>query len=219
MLNNLYDFLKNAMYWIPALIIAMSFHEYAHGKVASMLGDPTPEQHGRLTLNPIKHVDPVGLLMLVVVRFGWAKPVPVNPLYFRGDRRRGMLMVAAAGPTTNFILALVAGIGRALCFLLLYRGLEFAIHLVIFFEYLLMYNIFLGVFNLLPVPPLDGSKILFSILPPKYSQVMYTLEQYGFLILMLLLLTGLHQYFLIPIARYLMIVVSNFSMQLIMPFL
>lgn len=219
MLNNLSSFLREAIYWIPALIIAMSFHEYAHGKVASMLGDPTPEQHGRLTLNPIKHVDPVGLLMLIVVRFGWAKPVPVNPLYFRGDRRRGMLKVSVAGPATNFILALVAGIGSALCILLLYRGMEFAIHLALFFEYLLMYNVYLGVFNLLPVPPLDGSKILFSILPPKYSQVMYTLEQYGFLILMLILVTGLHQYFLTPIAGTLMNGVRFISSSLIMPFL
>lgn len=217
MLSNLF---KDAIYWIPALIIAMSFHEYAHGKVASMLGDPTPEQHGRLTLNPIKHVDPVGLLMLVVVRFGWAKPVPVNPLYFRGDRRRGMLMVAVAGPATNFILALVAGIGYTIFFSLgFFRGMEYAVHLWRFFNYLLMYNIFLGVFNLLPVPPLDGSKILFSILPPKYSQVMYTLEQYGFLILMLLFLTGLHRYFLIPIAEALTKGVLYISSYLIMPFL
>jgi len=208
-----------AVYWIPALIIAMSFHEYAHGKVASMLGDPTPKNHGRLTLNPIKHVDPIGLLMLIFVRFGWAKPVPVNPLYFRGDRRRGMLLVALAGPGTNFVLALLAGMGSLISLSLLLRGNGFAFHIFLFFEYLLMYNVFLGVFNLLPVPPLDGSKILFNILPSRYSRIMYQIEQYGFFILMILLFTGVHRFFLIPIADTLTNAIRIISNTLISPFL
>lgn len=215
MLNNVGDFIKDAVYWIPALIIALSFHEFAHGFVADRLGDPTPRQQGRLTLNPLKHVDPIGLLMLVLVRFGWAKPVQVNPLYFKGDRRMGMLKVALAGPVTNFILALVAGLGGGLSILLINRGAVFAIHLFWFFSYLLIYNIYFGVFNLLPIPPLDGSKILFNILPPKYTQFMYQIQRYGFLILMLFLFTGLHRYFLTPVASFLINAVWAISAALI----
>ncbi|MGI6364723.1 MAG: site-2 protease family protein [Bacillota bacterium] len=218
MLAELSSFMRHAIYWLPALVIAMSFHEYAHAKVASMLGDPTPEYHGRLTLNPLKHVDPVGLLMLVIVRFGWAKPVPVNPLYFKGNRRRGMLQVALAGPVTNFVLALVAGLGSAFSLLFMYRGNAFAGHIWLFFEYLLMFNIYLGIFNLLPVPPLDGSKILFNILPPRYTEFLYQIEQYGFLILMLLLLTGLHRVFLIPIADILELAIRFVSELAVLPF-
>lgn len=200
---NLSNFLNEAIYWVPALIIALSFHEYAHGKMADYLGDPTPRQHGRLTLNPIKHIDPVGLLMLMIVRFGWAKPVPVNPFYFRGDRRRGMILVAAAGPGTNFFLATLAGLGFYITFALSLTTPALSpvvTYLHQFFSWLLLYNVFLGVFNLLPVPPLDGSKILFNILPPRYSRIQFELERYGFLILMLMLITGAHRLFLEPVA-------------------
>lgn len=219
MLQNLNQFLAQAVYWIPALVIAFTFHEYAHGKVADMLGDPTPRNHGRLTLNPVSHVDPVGLLMLILVRFGWAKPVPVNPLHFRGDRRKGMLLVSLAGPGANFVIALFAGIGRAVSIIMLVQGNQIAHHFYTFFEYLLMYNVFLGVFNLLPVPPLDGSKILFNILPPRYSSFMFQLEQYGFLILMLLLITGAHRFFLIPVANGIMMFITNVAAMLVAPFL
>lgn len=195
----LVSFLKDLIYWLPALIIAMSFHEYAHGKVADMLGDPTPRYAGRLTLNPLRHVDPLGLLMLIIVKFGWAKPVPVNPLYFKGDRRRGMLLVAMAGPAMNFFLALLAGIAWALGVAASLKW-SAAGHAVRFFEYLMLYNVYLGVFNLMPIPPLDGSKILFSILPPRYNKIMYKIEQYGFIILVLVLTTGLYNYFLTPVA-------------------
>lgn len=165
-----------------------------------MLGDPTPRYAGRLTLNPLRHVDPVGLLMLVIVKFGWAKPVPVNPLYFKGDRRRGMLLVAIAGPGMNFLLAVLAGVAWAIAAAI---SLKWAIaaHAGQFFWYLILYNVYLGVFNLLPIPPLDGSKILFNILPPRYSKFLYSIEQYGFLILIVVLATGLHQYFLTPVAN------------------
>lgn len=193
------DFLENIVYWLPALIVAMSFHEYAHGKMADLLGDPTPRYAGRLTLNPLRHVDPVGLLMLVLAKFGWAKPVPVNPLYFRGDRKWGMLLVAIAGPGMNFILAAVTSVAWPLTFVASFK-LPLLAYLLPFFFYLMLYNVYLGVFNLLPIPPLDGSKILFSLIPDRYLGFLYKIEQYGFLILFALLATGLHRYFLTPVA-------------------
>jgi Zn-dependent protease len=212
--------LQDAIYLVPALFIALSFHEFAHGKVADLLGDPTPRSHGRLTLNPIKHIDPIGLLMLMIVGFGWAKPVPVNPLYFRGDRRRGMLLVAMAGPGTNFVLAMLAGIGRTVALNMAIRGIGMSIpiHAFLFFEYLLMFNVFLGIFNLLPVPPLDGSKILFNILPSRYTHFMFQIERYGFMILLLILLTGAHRFFLLPAASAITGLITSLAVLLITPF-
>ena len=196
--------MKDALYMLPALIIALSFHEYAHGKVADMLGDPTPRYAGRLTLNPLRHIDPIGFLMLVIVKFGWAKPVPVNPLYFRGNRQRGMLLVALAGPAMNFLLAVVGTVLFALSYAVLARGFNAAEYFVNFLWYLVLYNVFLGVFNLMPIPPLDGSKVLFSLLPSRYYMYISQYEQYGILILVVLLATGLHNYFLTPIATLLL---------------
>ena len=195
------NILQDLLYWLPALIVAMSIHEYAHAKAADMLGDPTPGYAGRLTLNPLRHVDPVGLLMLVFVRFGWAKPVPVNPLYFKGDRRRGMLLVALAGPVANFLLATLTGAAFGLSLVISTLWFPVVFYINIFLSYLILYNVYLGVFNLLPIPPLDGSKILFSLLPPRYTQFMWWLEQYGFLILVFILITGLHRFFLLPVAE------------------
>jgi Zn-dependent protease len=198
-MNILQQIVRDLIYWVPALVIAMSFHEYAHARVADRLGDPTPRYAGRLTINPLKHVDPIGLLMLVIVRFGWAKPVPVNPLYFRGDRRQGMIEVSLAGPATNFVLAVLAGIAMAFAD---YWSQKWpgAVHILRFLDYLLIYNVFFGVFNLMPIPPLDGSKILFNLLPQRYYYIYLTLEQYGPFILILVLVTGLHHLFLTPIA-------------------
>ncbi|MTI94832.1 MAG: site-2 protease family protein [Firmicutes bacterium] len=219
MFNNLTSLLNDAIYLAPALLLTITFHEYAHGKVADMLGDPTPRANGRLTLNPITHIDPLGLIMLILVRFGWAKPVPVNPMYFRGDRRRGMLLVAVAGPLTNFFFAFVAGVGWTLAHPLFNLFGPASFHLWRFFDYFLIYNVFLGLFNLLPIPPLDGSKILASVLPPRYAYQFAQLEQYGFLILMLVLITRAHTFFLIPAANFLMSLVFTFSQYLVLPFL
>ncbi len=191
------SFLQEAVYRVPALLIAITFHEVAHGWVAYRLGDPTAKNHGRLTLNPIPHIDPIGALMLLLFRFGWAKPVPVNPMYFRGDRRRGMLMVALAGPVTNFILAfLVAALVSVVLNYMPITG--FSIFLLNFLLMLLIYNVFLGMFNLLPVPPLDGSKILSNLLPIRFSPIFAQLEQYGFFILILLIFTNTIRYLLLP---------------------
>lgn len=170
---------------LPAIIIGLTFHEFAHGWVANYLGDPTAKNEGRLTLNPLPHIDPVGFLMLLLFRFGWAKPVPVNPFYFRGDRARGMLLVSLAGPAANLVVAFVTAM-----------LLRLGVHNLIPFPYveILLYltikiNVVLAIFNLLPIPPLDGSKILASLFP-RQTGFIHGMETYGMVILLLLLLTG-----------------------------
>ncbi|NLC76583.1 MAG: site-2 protease family protein [Clostridia bacterium] len=182
---------------IPAILIAITFHEYAHGKVAALLGDPTPARHGRLTLNPMAHLDPLGTLMLLVARFGWAKPVPVNPFFFRGDRRRGMLLVGLAGPLMNLVLAYLAAFGLKLVVgqSLLWQN---------FFKELLFINLALAVFNLIPLPPLDGSKILANLLPAESAVSLMRLEAYGPIILLVLLATGLLSRIITPTVLFLL---------------
>lgn len=169
---------------IPAILVAITFHEYAHGKTAALLGDPTPESHGRLSLNPLKHLDFLGTLMLVAVGFGWAKPVQVNPYYFRGNRQKGMLYVALAGPLMNLVLAYLSAVAMRLF------G-HIHVLLYVFFSFLIWYNTMLAIFNLVPLPPLDGSKILAGLLPFRKSNFLNQLEVYGPIILLILLATGL----------------------------
>lgn len=182
---------------VPAILIAITFHEYAHGKTAALLGDPTPGHYGRLTLNPMAHLDPLGTLMLLVARFGWAKPVPVNPTFFRGNRRRGILLVSIAGPVMNLVLAYLAAFGLKLV-------LNGPPLWQSFFQELLFINLALAVFNLIPIPPLDGSKVLASLLPANYSGFFYQLEAYGPFILLLFLATGLLSRIIVPIVMTLL---------------
>ena len=178
--------------YLICILLALICHEVAHGLVASWLGDPTAKQLGRLTLNPMAHLDPVGFLMMLVVGFGWAKPVPVNPRRLRKPRR-DMALVSFAGPATNLLLALFAGLLLRLLmsfgifpFLLPGAGLRVNAPNVIsiMLEIFMLLNVGLALFNLIPLPPLDGSNILVSFLPPntaaRYLQVRrYT--QYIFL--------------------------------------
>ena len=174
---------------VIVLLIAFTIHELSHALTADYLGDPTPRYMGRITLNPLKHLDPIGTIMLIVAGFGWAKPVMVNTLNLRGNPRTSMAIVAVAGPLSNVILALLAAV-------------IFRLGLVEFtpnpptggaslFGYLMTQfiwiNPILAFFNLIPIPPLDGSKILFAILPADLVYRLRPLEQFGFLILMALI--------------------------------
>lgn len=180
-----------------AVLMAITFHETAHGFVAYKLGDPTAKNQGRLTLNPIAHLDPIGALLMLVAGFGWAKPVPVNPFYFNGDRTKGMMLVSVAGPAVNLLLSFTA------YFIFLAGNGFIAIpFLNMFLSYCVTLNLYLAVFNLIPIPPLDGSKILAGFLPKATAyKYLNTVEQYGFLILMVLVLFKITNLFLVPIAN------------------
>ncbi len=186
--------LKQLILWIPVILFSISFHEFAHGWVAYKLGDPTAKNAGRLTLNPIKHFNPFGFLMMLIVHFGWATPVPVDPANFKKPRQ-GMLYTAVAGPIANIILALIS----SLLYAILYVSLEnvtaassFAISLIRYTALLLLYfiymNIGLAVFNLIPVYPLDGSRILEFFMPYKYQTFMMKYGQYIQLAFMLIVI-------------------------------
>lgn len=174
------------LYIIPAALIAIMFHEIAHGLVSYWLGDPTPKRQGRLSLNPAKHLDPVGTLCLIFFHVGWAKPVVVNPEYYK-RKKLGMALVALAGPLTNFLLAILSFVFIGLILKISNTYTTPIVILVNFFNYLAIINIGLGIFNLIPIPPLDGSKILGSFLKGEVYEQYMKYQQYGFIILSLLL--------------------------------
>lgn len=185
-------FVLEILYLLPAILLALSVHEFSHGWVSYKLGDPTPLHDGRLSLNPLRHLDPMGTLFLVVFKFGWAKPVMVNPQYYRKPRR-DMALVAAAGPASNFLLALLSYLVIAVLMKtgLVTVSLGLGAILYQFLMILAMINIGLGIFNLLPLPPLDGSKIAGAILPRDLYFGYMQFEQYGMIVLVILLFTGL----------------------------
>lgn len=169
--------MEQYLYIIPAALIAIMCHELCHGLASHLLGDPTPKEQGRLSLNPLKHLDLMGTLCLILFQFGWAKPVQVDPRYYKNPKW-GMALVALAGPLANFILAFIAG----LIYVLIYKYASYTelIEVILYFvTYLMVINIGLGVFNLIPIPPLDGSKIVGAILPnDAYNQYM-KYQKYG----------------------------------------
>lgn len=171
---------------VPVLLIAVTVHEYAHARMAYHFGDDTAERMGRMTLNPISHLDPIGTLMILLVGFGWAKPVPINPYRFR-SYRSGLLWVSLAGPLANFTLAFIS---LFLFYLLARVGLAGFTAVDTFILFLLQLNIFLGIFNLVPVPPLDGSKILLALAPGSLQDFFRQIEVYAPIILVILLITG-----------------------------
>lgn len=177
---------------VAASLLCITVHETCHGLAACWLGDDTAKRMGRLSLNPLKHVDIVGLVMMALVRFGWAKPVPVDMRKFKNPKT-GMAITALAGPLSNVLLSLLALLFRAvvLVFYFKYPGQGVWDWAVLFLEYTAILSAGLAVFNLFPVPPLDGSKVLFAVLPEHaYNKLMHY-EKYGMLVLAALLLTGL----------------------------
>lgn len=180
---------------VPSMLIALTFHEVAHGFVAYKCGDPTAKYMGRLTLNPIKHLDPIGTLLMLVVGYGWARPVPVNSRYFKKPRR-DMALTALAGPVTNLLLGFVGVV--LYCLVAYYNGAEIllgtATPLVqacyLFTYYFAMLNLVFAVFNMIPLPPFDGSRIFLVFLPPRYYFGIMKYERYillGMLVLMYVL--------------------------------
>lgn len=171
--------------WAIAAICTLSVHELCHGLAAYKLGDPTAKQMGRLTLNPIRHIDPMGFIMVIVAGFGWAKPVPVDMRYFK-NQKRGMALCAAAGPTSNFVLAFLCMIIYSSVFLMT-KG-QYPDWLDTFMQNIIILNIYLGIFNLLPVPPLDGSKILGAFLPDRAYYKLMRYERYGMIAVVALIM-------------------------------
>ncbi|MBP1758170.1 MAG: rane metalloprotease [Firmicutes bacterium] len=183
--------LASLMIKIAAIMLCVVVHEMSHGYAAYLLGDPTAKAGHRLSLNPLRHIDPFGLLMMFVVGFGWAKPVPVDPSYFRKPKS-GMAITAFAGPLSNFIMAFIAALGlnAAYGYYAVAGAGPSLSYLIEFLTVCVAMNIGLGIFNLIPFPPLDGSKIFGILLPERtYFQLM-RYESYGILILMALLWFG-----------------------------
>lgn len=201
----MFDFsLTGLIAGLPGLVIALVIHEYAHAKAADVMGDFTPRMTGRLTLNPMAHIDPIGLIMLLVVRFGWAKPVMINARNFR-NWRQGELLVAVAGPVANLIVAFISLLAMAVLFKLgmFSEGVRLVLSMMVLF------NINFAIFNMLPLPPLDGSKILMVLLPGRLAYKLISLERYSFIILIFLMMTPFLTMILIPLQR---LVLSVFNL-------
>ena len=185
-LQSLWDILISA----AAALLCITFHETCHGLTALWLGDPTAKNAHRLSLNPLRHVDWAGLVMLAIVHFGWAKPVPVNAANFKNPKL-GMALTALAGPVSNLLLAYVGYVCYFFCFAAYQLTASGVLSFVLRFFYLLVViSTGLAVFNLFPIPPLDGSKVLFSLLPDRAYFSLMRYERYGSLLLIALLLTG-----------------------------
>jgi Zn-dependent protease len=172
--------------FVIAVIIGITFHEFSHAAVASLQGDQTARSQGRLTLNPLSHLDPLGSIALVVAGFGWGRPVPVTPSRLR-NRRFGHVLVGLAGPAANFVLAIVSVVALRIAYppADVAFDINFTLRLL---DTLVAVNVILGVFNLLPIPPLDGSTLLSILLPPSRQNIVRFLEQYGIFLLLALLI-------------------------------
>ena len=209
---------------LPAILIAITFHEFAHAFAADKLGDDTPRNQGRLTLNPLAHIDPVGFALLIVAGFGWGKPVQINPSRFKRNitMTKGEAIVSLAGPLMNFIIAIITAIIMAFMFKYNWfsnvEGKAYSL-IVIFLLELALINVSLGVFNLIPLPPLDGSKILSSVLPYNARSWFERNSQIFYIVFVIIWITGIAGLIISPairgITRGLFTVVGNiFNMNL-----
>ncbi|WP_456386029.1 site-2 protease family protein [Desulfolithobacter sp.] len=185
----------------PPFLFALTFHELAHGYVAYSLGDPTARNAGRLTLNPLKHLDPLGVIAFIIMKIGWAKPVPVNPAYFK-DPRRDMLLVALAGPGANLLLAVASAILVKILIMVPILPMFVLQPLAGMLAASVWINIMLAVFNCLPIPPLDGSKVLMGLLPEDLARSYARLEPFGFILLLILFYLGIISKVIMPIISF-----------------
>ena len=205
---NLGELIQTGLFVLAALI-SIPMHESAHGLTALWLGDDTARRARRISLNPLRHIDPIGLVMMAVMHIGWAKGVPVDMRRFKNPKA-GMALTAAAGPISNLLLGFLAAFAYCLSYLLaptevklMWWGYEKAAgltyYLIEFFYVLMLLNAGLAVFNLIPISPLDGSKILAIVLPKKYYGLLMRYERYGFLILIALSFSGILSKILLPL--------------------
>lgn len=189
------------LYTLPALVLSLSIHEYAHAWVAYKLGDISQKIRGRLTLNPLAHIDPIGFIAIMLIGVGWGKPVQVDDRNFK-DSRKGMMLTALAGPASNLLLAILVTI--ILKLLMVFGVLNTMVNsnvggiILNMLLYVIQFNIVFGIFNLIPLPPLDGSKVLAYFLPQRARGFMYTLERYSFFIILIIYFTNLTSYIITP---------------------
>ena len=197
------------------LVFSIVFHEVAHGRVALWRGDTTARDAGRLTMNPIPHIDPFGTiifpLFLLLTQspflFGWAKPVPVNPWRLR-ESKKDMAIVGASGPASNFLLAIIANV----LFKLSFQSLGSEHTLTQAFYFAVIINVVLAVFNLIPIPPLDGSRVVTALLPEDLAIQYSRIERYGFLIILAFFILGIHRYILWPIVNFFLVLIMGISL-------
>ena len=192
--------IQELLIMVFAVLVSITFHEFAHAFVADRLGDETPRQKKRLTLNPLAHIDPIGLILLIFCHFGWGKPVPINAYNFKRNisMRKGTALVALAGPVMNFLLAIIFSV--ALGLVVRFASAEFLITSMIIniLRALISINVGLGVFNLIPLPPLDGSKILAAILPGKAREWYVSREKLLQIVFIIIWVTPLASYIISP---------------------
>ncbi len=204
MYNTISQFLGNinwleVAFSVPALLIALTFHEFCHGLAATALGDDTPRLQGRLSPNPLKHMDVIGTLMLFLFKFGWAKPVQVNPNNFRVPHKIGMAIVAVAGPLSNLLLAILCAFGIKY---ISGGAIPGNPYFYTFIYMLMVYNICFAAFNILPIPPLDGSKIIALIIPDEWADTLYGNTQLFTLLLVVFATTGYVNKFMQPVVDW-----------------
>lgn len=213
-----FDFLKNIdllLIQAPVILLSLTVHEYFHGWTANKLGDPTAKMRGRLTLNPIAHLDILGTILMFMVGFGWAKPVPIDPRNFK-DPKKDTILVAIAGPLSNLAMALVAGLAlrymipKMVSGEISSEGIYSVIAIILILT--LVYGIALAVFNMIPIPPLDGSRVLYGILPDRYAYAYSRFEPYGvfFLFALFIFGGGIFKYLLVPLS-YLSVMLSGYN--------
>ena len=201
------DIIVKFLILAPPILLALTFHEYAHGYIAYRLGDPTAKRLGRLTLNPIKHLDPIGTIVFFLVNFGWAKPIPVDGNYLKNPQK-DMIWVALAGPLTNLILAIISAIfAKLILHIAGTLATPFVIDSILSPLYVMAHasigiNLVLCIFNFLPIPPLDGSRIVMGILPAEMARSYASFERYGFLVILLLLVTGILPQIISPVIHF-----------------